>query len=262
MRRLLFAFLAFLSMLLLAVNSFAVTKTLAVPQVWQHKDTNMNCIPGVSAVPHVWNHATAAGCVHCGMYCAPAACAMYAQFTGRPAPFINQDDIYDNSKILGGEMLGNGQLETHGLGMYPGLGGKPPEIQGAFQYAVGIIPFQFGPGGTANPMLSCMDVIWCIKTGIPLLWVDMGNWPQDQDTIPEDLYYDSGHCKIIAGYNDQDTAACEDDTYLIYDPWPTSGSPYWLPQAQVIDNVDVYLSTTSTYSNDESSWGSIKNKNK
>jgi hypothetical protein len=257
MRNVLIVCLALVFLSLSAGESIAVVKTLGVTQVWQHKDTNMNCVPGGSAAAHVWNHATAAGCVHCGMYCAPASCAMYAIFMGRGAPFINQDDIYDNSKAAP-EILGNGTLETHGLGMYPGLGGKPPEIQNAFAYAVGIVPFQFGPQGTPNPVLTCMDVLWCIDTGIPILWIDMGIWPTDQDTVPEELYYDSGHCKIIAGYDDKDTAACDDDEYLIYDPWPTSGSSYWLGQAQVVDNFDVFLSTLSVYATEETSWGKIK----
>jgi len=238
----------------------AVQNTLTVTQVWQHKDTNMQCIPCASAAPHVWNHATV--CIHCGTYCVPAACAMYAMYFARPVPFINQDDIYDNAKMLGGEILGNGILETHGLGMYAGTAMYPPEIQMAFQYAVGIVPFQFGPQGTPNPLLSCSDVTWCIDTSIPILWIDMGTWPDDQTTLPEEIIDDSGHCKIIAGYDDMDTADCNDDLFLIYDPWPNSGSPYWLPQNQVIDVVDVYLSTLSVYGTEQTSWGAIKQLNR
>ncbi|MBN2071578.1 MAG: C39 family peptidase [Candidatus Krumholzibacteriota bacterium] len=216
----------------------------------------MICIPGASAAPHAPNHALV--CMHCGTYCAPASCAMYALFTGRGAPFINQDDIYDNSKVLGGEIMGNGILETHALGMYAGTAMKPPEIQNAFTYAVGIVPFQFGPQLTTNPLLTCSDVIWCINTDIPILWIDMGSWPQDQTTLPEEIIYDSGHCKIIAGYDDLDTAECEDDMYLIYDPWPNSGSPYFLPGNQVIDVVDIYLSITSVHGTDDDTWGKIK----
>ncbi len=256
MRNLLILFVVLTVAACWSVEARAIQNTLAVTQIWQHKDTNMPCVPGGSAVPHAWNHAPL--CVHCGTYCAPAACAMYGAFMGKVPPFINQDNIYDNAKLLGGEILNNNMLETHGLGMYPGLGMKPPEIQTAFNYAVGIAPFQFGPNGTANPLLTCSDVIWCIVTGIPILWIDMGSWPQDQTNVPEELYYDSGHCKIIAGYDDNDTADCNDDFYLIYDPWPNSGSPYWLPQNQVIDPVDVYLSTTSVYESEDTSWGAIK----
>ncbi len=231
-------------------------KTLAVTQVWQHKDTNMNCVPCGSAVPHAWNDALV--CMHCGTYCAPASCSMYALYYSRPVPFTNQDNIYDNAKILGGEILGNSILETHGLGMYQGLAMKPPEIQNAFFYAVGIAPVQFGPNGTENPLISCTDVTWCIDSGVPILWVDMGSWPQGQTTLPPEIIYDSGHCKIIAGYDDKNTAECADDDYLIYDPWPASGSPYWLPQNQVIDIVDVYLSTSAVFGNEEESWGAIK----
>ncbi len=256
MRHLLIFSVAAVILVVLSAQVSAVQNTLAITQVWQHKDTNMNCVPGGSAVPHAWNDATI--CMHCGTYCAPASCAMYAIFTGRIAPFINQDDIYDNAKLMGGEILKNGILETHGLGMYPGLGGKPPEIQTAFTYAVGIAPFQFGPQGTTNPLLDCSDVIWCIKTGIPILWIDMCQWPADQTTLPDEIIYDSGHCKIIAGYDDKDTPDCSDDDYLIYDPWPNSGSSYWLPQNQVIDVTDVYLSTTSVYGAEATSWGVIK----
>ena len=260
MRNLLMLFLVLSVLFASAGDASAIQKTLTIPQVWQHKDTNMQCIPGGTAFPHAWNHALT--CIHCGTYCAPAACAMYAMYSGRPGPFINQDDIYDNSKMLGGEILGNGILETHGLGMYAGTATKPPEIQNAFQYAVGIVPFQFGPQLTTNPLLTCSDVVWCIDTSIPILWVDMGSWPQDQTTLPEEILYDSGHCKIIAGYDDLDTADYSDDLYLIYDPWPTSGSSYWLPQIQVIDVVDVYLCTLSVYGTESSSWGAIKKLNK
>jgi hypothetical protein len=256
MRHVLTFFITVAILTILVAQGNAVQNTLPITQVWQHKDTNMNCVPGASAVPHAWNHATV--CIHCGTYCAPASCAMYAIYTGRPAPFINQDNIYDNAKVLGGEILGNGILETHGLGMYPGLAMKPPEIQNAFTYAVGIVPFQFGPQGTPNPLITCSDVIWCIDTNIPILWIDMGSWPSDQTTLPDEIIYDSGHCKIIAGYDDKDTADCTDDDYLIYDPWPNSGSPYWLPQNQVIDVVDVYLSTLSVYGVEGKSWGAIK----
>ena len=70
----------------------------------------------------------------------------------------------------------------------------------------------------------------------------MGQWPEGQTTLPDELIYDSGHCMIIAGYDDMDTPQdCTDDQYLIYDPWPLSGSPYWKPGVQVLDLVDVEI---------------------
>ena len=63
-----------------------------------------------AGIVHAANHATL--CPHCGMYCGPAACSMYAGFKGRLAPFVNQDDIYDNGKSAQGEIMGNGTLET------------------------------------------------------------------------------------------------------------------------------------------------------
>lgn len=240
----------------LAAGASATQSTLAITQVWQHKDTGMLCSPGADATIHSWNHATV--CMHCGTYCAPAACSMYALYFGALPPNTNQDDIYDNAKLSGGEILANGILETHALGMYAGTATKPPEIQTAFQYAVGVWPTQWGPGGSPFNMLTPPMVITLIDGNNPVLWVDMGSWPADQTTIPEELYYDSGHCKIIAGYDDMNTADFSDDQYLIYDPWPNSGSPYWLPQTQVLDQVDVYLSIWNGIATDDASWGAVK----
>ena len=232
---------------------------LAITQAWQHKDTKMWCEPEGEGKRHPWKHGVRDHCVHCLMYSAPAACAMYGMFVMRPAPFVLQDYIYDNSKESEGEILGNGSLETHGLGLYAGIGGKPAEIQNAFTYAVGVPPFQHGPLGSGNPVITCEIIRWYIDNNQPILWVDIASWPADQDTIPDELYYNSGHCKIIAGYDDMDTPDdCGDDAYLIHDPWITSDTPYWLPGEQVIDSTDIYLSVLQPLPVAKESWSSIK----
>jgi len=240
-----------------AATSFAAQVTLAVPQVWQHKDTNMWCNVCGAGIAHAANHATV--CAHCGMYCGPGACSMYAGFQGRPAPFGNQDNIYDNGKSAQGETTGNGTLETHGVGMYVGLGGMPPEVQAAFTYALAVPPFQHGPVANGWPLITPQIVKWYIDHNQPVLWIDIGSWPGDQTGIPSELYYESGHCKIIAGYDDNNTPGnLIDDSYKIFDPWPTSGSPYWLAQNLVIDPVDIYLTLTAPIAAGRQTWGSIK----
>jgi hypothetical protein len=238
-----------------ATTTLAVQVTLAVPQVWQHKDTNMLCTVDGNVNIHPWNHAL--NCPHCKMYCAPAAASMYGAFEGRVAPFTNQDNIYDFAKVSQGEIAGNGTIETHGVGMFAGAGGWPPEVQGAFTYAVGIQPFQHGPVAGGFPFITGPVIKAYIDNNQPILWVDWMNWPADMDSIPSSL--ESGHCKIIAGYNDNGTPGdIADDLYLIYDPWPTSGSPYWLPPAVVIDPADIYLTVTGPIAAGVSTWGGIK----
>jgi len=261
MQRLILTLLVTCLLLTLSGDIRATQTTLAVTQVWQYKDTKMCCVPAGKCNSHPWKHATQTGCVHCSMYCGPASCAMYAIYMSRPAPFINQDDIYDNGKLSGGEILGNGTLETHGLGMFAGIGTTPSEIQSAFTFATGMPPFQHGPQGSSNPLITCDIVSWYIHDNQLILWIDIATWPADQDTIPDELLYDSGHCKIIAGYDDMDTPAdCTDDSYLIYDPWPTSGSPYWLTGIQVLDPNDIYLTASQPLAAFKDSWSSIKNK--
>jgi len=48
------------------------------------------------------------------------------------------------------EITGNDTLETHGVEMYCGIGMSAPEIQNAFIYGVGVVPFQFGPLGSSK----------------------------------------------------------------------------------------------------------------
>ena len=257
MKRLVFASIICAMLLAVAGTSFAAQVLLAVPQAWQHKDTNMWCNVCGAGVIHAWNHATL--CNHCGMYCGPGACSMYAMFMARGIPFTNQDNIYDNGKSAQGEVVGNGTLETHGVGMYVGLGGWPPEVQQAFAYAVGIQPYQHGPVANGFPVITAAIVKWYIDNNQPILWIDIGTWPSDQSGIPSGLYYESGHCKIISGYDDNNTPGdLHDDSYRIHDPWPTSGSPYWVAQNLVIDPVDIYLTMGAPIATEKETWGSIK----
>ena len=79
------------------------------------------------------------------------------------------------------------------------------------------------------------------------------------DSIPADIVNESGHCRIIAGYDDGGTPGnLADDTFYIIDPWPTSGSPYWLAQNLVIDPVDIYLTVSGPVATDSRTWGGIK----
>jgi hypothetical protein len=216
-------------------------------------------IPGLPATKaHSWNCATVNTCPYCAAYCAPAAASMIGLFAGQAAPFVDIDNIYDNSKVAG-EIMGNGILETRGAGMYAGVGSTSPEVQNAFTYAAGIVPFQHGPLGTPNPLITYEIIRWYIDNNHPILWVDIGNWPSDQGVLSGELLTDSGHCKVIAGYDDLDTADLSDDLLLIFDPWPTSGSSYWLAHGQVVDANDVYLATTQAFATDEATWGKIKN---
>lgn len=257
MKRLILPFTIIALAVSVAATAFGAQVTLAVPQIWQHKDTNMLCTVDGNHNIHPWNHAP--NCPHCKMYCAPAAAAMYGAFEGRLAPFTNQDDIYDAAKTSQGEIAGNGTIETHGVGMFAGVGGTPPEVQNAFTYAVGMLPFQHGPVAGGFPMITPLLVEAYIDNNQPVLWVDWGNWPADMDSIPADIINESGHCRIIAGYDDGGTPGnFGDDRFLIVDPWPTSGSPYWLAQGVVIDPVDIYLSVTGPIAAAKPTWGGIK----
>jgi hypothetical protein len=187
---------------------------------------------------------------------------MFALYVGNTAPNTQQDKIYDNSKVMQGEITGNDTLETHGVGMYCGLGGTLPEVQNAFTYGVGVVPFQFGPQGSGFPMLGAALAEDYIDCNLIILWCDVGTWPEDMTDIPEELRYESGHCKIIAGYDDKDTPEnLNDDDFYIFDPWPTSGSPYWVKANNVIDPADIYLVTVDPQSDTElGSWGEVKGK--
>lgn len=257
MKKMLMAVIAVVFLMTVVASAQATIKILPVTQVWQHKDTNMWCNVCGAGIAHPVH---SPGCNHCDMYCAPGAISMFALYEGKVAPNTQQDDIYDNGKSAGGEIMGNGILETHGVGMFAGLGGTPPEIQTSFAWSIALGPFQYGPQGTVNPMMTCAIAELYIDCRQIILWIDTATWPQDM-SVPEELEYDSGHCKIIAGYDDNQTADFNDDQFYIYDPWPTSGSPYWAPQASVIGVTDIYLTTVQdpTTPSETTSWGKVKN---
>ncbi len=241
----------------------------------QHKDTVMQCVPdGPFCIPpngpHAWNDAsgpdgaygTADDCPHCTCYCVPACISMIAVYRGRAGNFIQQDDIYDNGKSTGGEITGNGLLETHGAGMFDGTGGWPVEVQTSFQWSLGLAAYI--EHNSTNP-LNVVTLASYIAFGYPVLWLDRDGWPANQSaSYPNPTYRaDMGHAKVIAGWDDNGTLLdTGDDLCLIYDPWPeyidvgilptnaTQGpggtfDPYWLPQADVLsDPTDVFLRDT------------------
>lgn len=251
-----------LAVLLLPALAAAKTVTLPVTQAWQHKDTSMNCVPGGSAAPHLWDHAVnpPPGCGHCGYYCAPASISMYATFRGITGAKAQQDDIYDNGKFTQGEILGDGIIQTHGVGMYDGvspMGVGGAEVQTAFQWSLGAL-YTWGVNVGGAPMTDAYIQL-SIDDWTPILWCDHYGYPAEiNPPLPDDAFEVNGHAKIIAGYNDKDTATYADDEYLIYDPWPASGSPYWVPTGTVLDVRDVYMADIDVVPNEETSWGSVK----
>jgi hypothetical protein len=262
MRRLVLLLVAACLLCAFAFEVHGTQTTVAITQVWQHKDTSMPCalgnLPGLPATrAHSWDCANLNACPYCEAYCAPAAAAMIGLFQGQTSPYVDIDNIYDNAKVQG-EIMSNGILETRGVGMYAGIGTTPPEVQNAFTYSAGVTPYQLGPLGSPNPLMIYDIVRWYIDHNQPILWVDIGNWPLDQEVLLEELEYDSGHCKVIAGYDDLDTAGWADDLLLIYDPWPNSGSPYWQGHGLVVDLNDVYLTMIQVAGVESKSWGRIK----
>lgn len=251
------------------------TLTLALALNCQHKDTVMQCIPdGAFCVPpngpHAWNHASGADglygtvddCPHCTCYCVPACISMIAAYRGRAGIFIQQDDIYDNGKSAGGEITGNGFIETHGVGMFDGAGGFPKEVQTSFQWSLGMGAYI--EHNVTNP-LNNVTLASYIALGYPVLWLDRDGWPAHQSALyPSPTYRaDMGHAKVIAGWDDNGTLLdTSDDLCLIFDPWPeyndkgilpanaTQGpggtfDPYWLPQTDVLsDPTDTFLRDT------------------
>lgn len=242
----------------------AATVTLSITQVTQHKDTTMSCTAtGGTSTVHAVDHAVnpPPGDGHCGYFCAPASISMYALYRGKSGTQTQQDDIYDQGKFTQGETQADGTIQTHGVGMFSamtggGVGG--PEVQAAFSFAVGT-PTEWGTN--YGLPFTAAEVISQINANTPILWADHHGYPsQVNPPLPEEWIDVNGHAKIIAGYNDQGTPGTSDDEYLIYDPWPNTGSPYWLGQASVLDTKDLYITHTQTVDSEESSFGNLKSK--
>jgi hypothetical protein len=240
----------------------------------QHKDSIMLCLPdGPFCLPpngaHAWNDAKGADgiygtpddCPHCSCYCVPACISMIAVYRGMAGNFIVQDQIYDNGKSVG-EILGDGVLWTHGVGMFDGTGGFPKEVQTSFQWALGMVAYI--EHNSTNPLTAFLLAQY-ITQGYPVLWLDRDGWPANQSALyPSPTYKeDMGHAKVIAGWDDNDTLVdTSDDKCLIFDPWPeyndtgilplnaTLGpggtfDPYWLPLGDVLDDAtDIFLRDT------------------
>jgi hypothetical protein len=186
---------------------------------------------------------------------------MIAVYRGRGGNFILQDNIYDCGKSTLGETFKNGQIETHGVGMFDGTGGWPTEVQTAFQWSLGVAYIEHN---STNP-LTVFLLAQYITQGYPVLWLDRDGWPANQSALYPSLTYkaDMGHAKVIAGWNDSDTPMdTSDDKCLIFDPWPeyndtgilpknaTLGpggtfDPYWLRLDDVLnDTNDIFLRDT------------------
>lgn len=257
------------------------TLLLPIALIYQHKDTNMPCVAmppcAPPNAPHAWNDAKGPDgvygspddCPHCSCYCAPASIAMISTYRASPAPCNQQDDIYDAGKSTLGDVAGDLILSTHGVGMFDGFGGWPPEVQVSMIWAVGAIIQHNQVDGSA---LTAAMLRQYIFNSHPVLWLDHGGWPSNMTGLypgdptedpPLTYRYDQGHAKVIGGYEDKGTAETGDDLCLIYDPWPeyndmsilpTNASqgpggtydPYWLPlnDVNLADIQDMYLVDT------------------
>ena len=253
------------------IETQAVIPMLAV--IYQHKDTVMPCvaIPPCAPGVHAWNdtsgpdtiYGNGDDCPHCSCYCAPASIAMISTVYGMAVPFIDQDQIYDNGKLVPPEITGSGVIETHGVGMYDGTGGTPIEVQGAMIWSLmGMGILQHDLSITMNPLTPAQLQTY-ISSWQPVLWLDHGGWPSNQSSAypPSDARNEQGHAKVIGGYDDNGTAnTTSDDLCLIFDPWPEytdkgilpknatqyAGGvfdPYWLPLSDVnlTDVSDIFL---------------------
>jgi hypothetical protein len=188
---------------------------------------------------------------------------MIANYRLRGLPFVLQDWIYDNGKSANGEVLGSGSIETHGVGMFHGVGFWPPEVQTAMIWALGGPINQHDWFTMPLKPMTYPLFLGYMSTGTPILWLDNGGWPANQSTSYPPLSYraDQGHAKVIGGHDDNNTPLDPtDDLCLIFDPWPeythkgilpfncTQSSPgvwdpYWQPLNDVnfADVNDVYL---------------------
>jgi hypothetical protein len=254
----------------------------------QAKDTFMQCNGGAPCAlpypPHVPNdvkgippppptgdniYGTGDDCPHCSAYCAPASIAMIATYRGQVGVNVMQDWIYDKGKKDNGEVAqGDGIISTHGVGMNDGTGVSTWEVQIAFNQSIGLCVQHNQSDGTGYAPLTAAQLQQYIVMGHPVLWLDHNGFPRNVSNSAYDQTYraDQGHAKVIAGYNDNNTAGnTNDDLCLIYDPWPeyndmsilphknaTKGpgntfDPYWLPLRDMnltSDPADKYLVDT------------------
>jgi hypothetical protein len=249
------------------------TSSVVINQVgliYQHKDSTMVCLqcPASEQGSHTWNHAAGLDgiygntddCPHCSTYCAPASIAMIATAYGKTGNYIKQDHIYEFAEQTSGTP-GNGIIDSHGVGMFDGSGGQLQEVQMALDWALDGITSDQHDSVTPLDWTMLRDYILMDR---PVLWLDHGGWPANQNDSypPSENRQDQGHAKVIAGYDDRDTAGETDDLCLIYDPWPeyndksllptnaTKGpqntfDPYWLPLSDVLgDFSDIFLVPT------------------
>jgi hypothetical protein len=254
--------------------SISGVNVMPMTLVYQYKDTHNLCTGGPPCsgvppeLPHAWDHAagsdgvfgTADDCPHCSAFSAPAAISMVAAASGRSGQYLQQDRIYDNGKSVPPEVKGDNEMQTHGVGMYGGAGGQPDEVQDAVKWSLGntIGLNRHGSGDSLTPEVLEQYIF----TSRPVLWIDHGGWPVNQSSAypPAANKANQGHAKVIAGYDDNNTVATEDDLVLVYDPWPeynkrsilpvnaTAGpggtfDPYWLPLSDVdlADAADVFF---------------------
>jgi hypothetical protein len=251
-------------------------ETIPLVLACQHHDSAMPCAPCIippplPVGPHAWNDAKGPNgiygdgddCPHCSAYCAPASISMIAVYRGIAAPANIQNNIYDSGKTMNGEIMGNMNIESHGVGMFNGVGGTNPEVQTAMMATLGGPIVQHNQSDASK--LTAAQLQSYIHNSRPVLWLDHGGWPTNQSAnFPPDAYKpDQGHAKVIGGYDDRDTGVTSDDKCLIYDPWPeytdmgflpknaTKGpadtfDPYWLPldDVNLSDVADVYLVDT------------------
>ncbi|MFX1512824.1 MAG: C39 family peptidase [Promethearchaeota archaeon] len=236
---------------------------LTIPQLYQHKDTNLTCdavIPPNNSI-HPWNHSLPYySCPHCATYCAPASIAMIALYRGKTSPITDQDHIYDEGKYTGGEAPGDGITQTHGVGMFhdPTHGF---EVQTAFAFAVDTSFHQYsmtnssnstswgGKGAVSPPSglgidwseaswqgpLTPAQLVTLLGEGRPVLWLDQDGWPESNPSWENRGY--QGHAKVIAGHLEMGTPGFyEDDQFIIYDPWP------YLPNQNIANPLNISVS--------------------
>ena len=226
----------------------ATVTTIPLPQLWQHKDGECRACVVVDPpwcptppIPHPELHALE-GCPHCAAYCAPASIMMMRRYRGYPYCPGSQDCVYERNKWTDGETRNNGVIESHGVGMY-----DQEVYEGFLDALYQIHLFNNGPIGPAAYPISPWDLRQLICMDRPVLWIDRDGYPPDMppQVIQNMMERGEGHTKVLAGYDDQGTYCfVEDDLVQVYDPWPSSGSPYWAPVPQVLysDPRDIFAS--------------------